>query len=128
MEVLYLVTRLSARYGRVLAEPTMTVCARIYDCCCVGNSFYPSDEERLRKRKDFFIEARGLLDALDTRIALIYDVLRDNPQGAFTNCDGKTLPPAEASRKINKKVERIGRIIIKEKELLSKRIKNDRVK
>ena len=106
----------------------MTVCARIYDCCCIGNSFYPSDGERLRERRNFFIEARGLLDALDTRVALIYDVLRNNPQGAFTNSDGKTLPPAEASKRIEKRVERIGQLIIKEKELLSKRIKNDRVK
>ena len=106
----------------------MTVSARIYDCCCVGNAFYPSDEERLRKRKDYFIEAKGLLDALDTRVALIYDVIRNNPQGAFTNSDGKTLPPAESAKRIEKRIERIGQLIIKEKELLSKRIKNDRVK
>ena len=72
VETAAFLTRLSARYSRLLAEPTAKLAGEVLDEAEKANSIYPSDEQRIRLRKAHLLEARAALMALDVRLALCY--------------------------------------------------------
>ena len=78
VETMAFLTRLSARYSRLLAEPTAKLAGEVLDEAEKANSIYPSDEQRIRLRKAHLLEARASLMALDVRLALCYEVIMQN--------------------------------------------------
>lgn len=48
VETMAFLTRLSARYSRLLAEPTAKLAGEVLDEAEKANSIYPSDEQRIR--------------------------------------------------------------------------------
>ena len=118
VETMAFLTRLSARYSRLLAEPTAKLAGEVLDEAEKANSIYPSDEQRIRLRKAHLLEARASLMALDVRLALCYEVIMQNPQGAFTNSAGQNVPPGKAEDKLEKMSQSLGGLIDRENDLI----------
>lgn len=123
IEVLSFLTRLSARYSRLLAEPTAVLAGEVMDHAEKANSIYPSDIQRIELRKAHLLEARASLMALDVRLTHCYRVMSQNPQGCFTKPNGKAVPPAEATEKLDRMAQELGEKIDQENELLKGQLK-----
>lgn len=124
IETLGFLTRMSARYSRLLAEPTAKLAGEVIDHAEKANSIFPKGEVNIRLRREHLLEARASLMALDVRLTHCYLILSQNPQGAFTtDSKGKNLPPAEASEKLDKMAQSLGELIDEENELLRGQIK-----
>ena len=70
VETLNFLTRMSARYARLLAEPVAKLAGEVVDHCEKANSIFPSDEQRINLRKAHLLEARASLKALDVRLRM----------------------------------------------------------
>ena len=116
-------TRLSARYSRLLAEPTAKLAGEVIDHAEKANSIFPSDPQRVELRKAHLLEARASLMALDVRLTHCYTLMSQNPQGCFTDGKGKSLPPSEAMEKLDRMAQSLGEKIDQENELLKGQIK-----
>ena len=123
VETLGFLTRLSARYSRLLAEPTAKLAGEVIDHAEKANSIFPSDLQRVELRKAHLLEARASLMALDVRLTQCYTLMSQNPQGCFTDGKGKSLPPSEAMEKLDRMAQSLGEKIDQENELLKGQIK-----
>ena len=123
VETLGFLTRLSARYSRLLAEPTAQLAGEVIDHAEKANSIFPSDLQRVELRKAHLLEARASLMALDVRLTHCYTLMSQNPQGCFTDGKGKSLPPSEAMEKLDRMAQSLGEKIDQENELLKGQIK-----
>ena len=123
IETLNFLTRLSARYSRLVAEPVAKLAGEDIDHCEKANSIYPSDVQRIELRKAHLLEARASLMALDVRLTLCYDVMNQNPEGAFTNSKGATVDSRKAVEKLDKMAQSLGDLIDRENELLKGAVK-----
>lgn len=123
IETLNFLTRLSARYSRLVAEPVAKLAGEVIDHCEMANSIYPSDVQRIELRKAHLLEARASLMALDVRLTLCYDVMNQNPEGAFTNSKGATVDSRKAVEKLDKMAQSLGDLIDRENELLKGAVK-----
>lgn len=123
VETLGFLTRLSARYSRLLAEPTAKLAGEVIDHAEKANSIFPSDLQRVELRKAHLLEARASLMALDVRLTHCYTLMSQNPQGCFTDGKGESLPPSEAMEKLDRMAQSLGEKIDQENELLKGQIK-----
>ena len=115
VETLNFLTRLSARYSRLIAEPVAKLAGEIID---------HSDNQRIEMRKAHLLEARASLMALDVRLTHVYLILNQNPEGAFTTSKGNPVKSQDAMEKLDKMAQNLGELIDKENELLKGAIKN----
>ena len=123
VETLNFLTRLSARYSRLIAEPIAKLAGEVIDHAEKANSIYPSDEQRIELRKAHLIEARASLMALDVRLTYCYLVMNQNPEGCFTTSKGKAADAAEAVSKLDKMAQSLGELIDLENDLLKGAVK-----
>lgn len=123
-ETVAFLTRLSARYARLLAEPVAKLAGEIIDHAEKANSIFPSDNQRIEMRKAHLLEARASLMALDVRLTHVYLILNQNPEGAFTTSKGNPVKSQDAMEKLDKMAQNLGELIDKENELLKGAIKN----
>lgn len=124
VETLDFLTRMSARYSRLLAEPVAKLAGEVIDHAEKANSIFPSDSQRRELRKAHLLEARASLMALDVRLSYCYEVMSRNPQGAFTTDNkGKNIPPSEASARLDRMAQSLGEKIDQENELLKGALK-----
>ena len=91
IETINFLTRISARYSRLIAEPVAKLAGEVIDHAEKANSIYPSDDQRRQLRKAHLLEARASLMALDVRLTHCYLIMTQNPQGCFTTPSGKYL-------------------------------------
>ena len=91
VETINFLTRLSARYSRLIAEPIAKLAGEIIDHAEKANSIFPSDQQRVSLRKAHLLEARASLMALDVRLTHVYLILNQNPEGAFTTSKGNAV-------------------------------------
>ena len=122
VETLNFLTRLSARYSRLIAEPVAKLAGEIIDHAEKANSIFPSDNQRIEMRKAHLLEARASLMALDVRLTHVYLIL--NQEGAFTTSKGNPVKSQDAMEKLDKMAQNLGELIDKENELLKGAIKN----
>lgn len=125
VETLNFLTRLSARYSRLIAEPVANLAGEVIDHAEKANSIFPSDAQRVELRKAHLLEARASLMALDVRLTHCYIVMNQNPEGCFTTAKGKTVSSSEAMEKLDKMAQSLGELIDKENELLKEVMKSD---
>lgn len=118
VETLNFLTRLSARYSRLIAEPVAKLAGEIIDHAEKANSIFPSDNQRIEMRKAHLLEARASLMALDVRLTHVYLILNQNPEGAFTTSKGNPVKSQDAMEKLDKMAQNLGELIDKENELL----------
>ena len=81
VETVGFLTRLSARYSRLIAEGTAQLAGEVMDHTEKANKIYPSDEQRKAQRKAHLLEALASLSALDVRLTHAYLVMYQNPPG-----------------------------------------------
>lgn len=124
VETINFLTRLSARYSRLIAEPIAKLAGEIIDHAEKANSIFPSDQQRVSLRKAHLLEARASLMALDVRLIHVYLILNQNPEGAFTTSKGNAVKSQDAMEKLDKMAQNLGELIDKENELLKGAIKN----
>ena len=110
-ETIDFLTRLSARYSRLMAEAIASLAGEVEDHAEKANSIFPSDPQRVELRRAHLLEARAAL-------------MNRNPQGCCTDAKGKTLPPAEATAKLDRMADSLGELIDRENELLKGQLKS----
>ena len=118
IETINFLTRLSARYSRLVAEPIAKLAGEIIDHAEKANSIFPSDQQRIELRKAHLLEARASLMALDVRLTHVYLILNQNPQGCFTTSSGKSVDAKKATERLDKMAQKLGELIDKENDLL----------
>lgn len=124
-ETINFLSRLSARYSRLLADPTAKMAAEVLDNAEKAQSYFTSDEIRLDLRKKALLEARGALMALDVQLLHCYLVMLKNPQGCFTDSKGNTVKQAEAEKRLEDMAQTLGDLINLEDEKLKGVLKSD---
>lgn len=125
-ETVGFLTRMSARYARLLAEPVAQLAGRVMDECEAANSIYPSSAERVKLREAHLLEARAALMALDRRLTYCYRVMSLNPEGCFTTGSGQPVKGDKASAKLDKMAQRLGEKIDQENSKLQEVLKSDK--
>lgn len=121
-ETLWFLSRLSARYSRLLTQQTVQLANDVISYSMKANSMLPSDEARYEERKVYLLRARASLYALDYQMCRVYEILLLNPEGAFSN----HLRSGEAIRRLDKMAESLGCSIDDEIRLLNGVMKSDR--
>ncbi len=123
VETVNFLTRLSARYARLLAEPTARIAGEVMEYAEKANAVYPSDDQRRALRKDYLLKARASLMALDVHLTHCYMVMSQNPEGCFTTAKGRQIDATDASRRLDNMAQNLGEMIDKENELLKGQLK-----
>ena len=128
IETINFLTRISARYSRLIAEPVAKLAGEVIDHAEKANSIYPSDDQRRQMvvddvhhaglRKAHLLEARASLMALDVRLTHCYLIMTQNPQGCFTTPSGKSVDAKKATERLDKMAQKLGELIDKENDLL----------
>lgn len=126
VETIAFLTRLSARYARLIAEGTAKLAGEVVDNAEKANKIFPSDEQRKSQRKAHLLEALASLSALDVRLTHCYLIMSQNPQGCFANSKGQNVPAADASAKLDRMAQHLGELIDQEDGLLRKILESDR--
>lgn len=101
IETINFLTRISARYSRLIAEPVAKLAGEVIDHAEKANSIYPSDDQRRQLRKAHLLEARASLMALDVRLTHCYLIMTQNPQGCFTTPSGKSVDAKKATERLD---------------------------
>lgn len=127
-ETINFLTRLSARYSRILAGPVAALAAEVVDQAEKANSIFPSSEQNRQLRAAHLTEARASLKALDVQLAHCYIIMILNPQGCFTTSTGKTVDAAKAVEKLDKMSQSLGSLIDDEKILLERTMESDQTR
>ena len=109
IETINFLTRISARYSRLIAEPVAKLAGEVIDHAEKANSIYPSAH---------LLEARASLMALDVRLTHCYLIMTQNPQGCFTTPSGKSVDAKKATERLDKMAQKLGELIDKENDLL----------
>lgn len=124
------VSRLSARYSRLLANRIMDASSELLEYCIKAQEVYPGNYNYAKMREFYLTKAYGALCILDVMLRHTYDVLMLNPQGAFSKTNGNSVPETEALEKLDKMCANIGNLINKEKGLLIgiKKVTHDKIK
>ena len=118
IETINFLTRISARYSRLIAEPVAKLAGEVIDHAEKANSIYPSDDQRRQLRKAHLLEARASLMALDVRLTHCYLIMTQSPQGCFTTPSGKSVDAKKATERLDKMAQKLGELIDKENDLL----------
>lgn len=134
-------SRLSARYARLLAEDTMHYANVMVSQAEAAQSMRPTDPTRYELRKKHLLEARAALSALDVNLEEVYQVLMMNPEGAFDDNrrtkkakekagDARNIKKLEraedAIERLDKMSEELGCLIDEEQKLLTNLMDADR--
>ena len=82
--------------------------------------------QRKELRKAHHLEALAALSALDVRLTHCYEILYCNPQGAFTDSKGKSVPPKEAAERLDHMAQELGELIDQEETLLRNIMESDK--
>ena len=112
-------TRLSARYSRLLAADVARLASEVVERAEKANSIMPTDELEKRLRREHLLEARASLMALDVKLSHCYSIMVLNPQGCFEKPSGKPVEEPDAIRRLDKMAQSLGDLIDKENALLT---------
>lgn len=119
-------SRLSARYSRLMAETVSKLASEVVINCEKANNIFPSDETRKQLRERHLLEARASLMALDLQLYHVYSIMITNPEGCFTTASGSPVSPSEASKKLDRMAQTVGELIDAENALLTNLLKSDK--
>lgn len=127
-ETIAFLTRISARWSRLVAEPIANLAGEVEDFSVKANSIFPSDDQRIQLRLENLHRARAALMALDMRLSKCYRQMIKNPEGCFTTSKGRPVSASEAEEKLDRMAQSLGELIDDENELLKGQIKSTSAK
>ena len=93
-------SRLSARYSRLIAADTARLAGQAMDHAEQANKIFPSDGQRKELRKAHHL--------------------------AFTDSKGKSVPPKEAAERLDRMAQELGELIDQEETLLRNIMESDK--
>ena len=108
VEVIDLLSCMSARYGRLIAVPTAELAGEVQDFAVKANDVFPSDGQKLALRREYLLRCHAAAKALGERMDKVHEVLRSNPEGAFRNGKGVTLNAEAALKKLHRMETDVG--------------------
>lgn len=108
VEVIDLLSCMSARYGRLIAVPTAELAGEVQDYAVKANDVFPSDGQKLALRREYLLRCHAAAKALGERMDKVHEVLRSNPEGAFRNGKGVTLDTAAVLEAFIARCEALG--------------------
>lgn len=108
VEVIDLLSCMSARYGRLIAVPTAELAGEVQDFAVKANDVFPSDGQKLALRREYLLRCHAAAKALGERMDKVHEVLRSNPEGAFRNGKGITLNAEAALKKLHRMETDVG--------------------
>lgn len=116
-------TRLSARYSRLLAEDVSHLASEVVDNAVKANDINAElSAERRALREEYLLKSHAALEALDVKLLLCYEVMMENAEGCMDKMTGenkgKPVDPETAKLKLDKMAQRLGDFINKEDALL----------
>ena len=120
-ETLWFLSRLSARYSRLLATDTIHLAHEVIANAEMANTMSPINQVRFEERERYLLRSRAALGALDVQLTHIYELLMLNPEGAFENKD-----KAGVVKKLDRMAESLGCLIDDEGRLLTGVLKHDK--
>lgn len=126
IQTINFLSRLSARYSRLMATPVSVLASEVIDHAEKANSIYPSDDLRKELRKTHLLEARASLMALDVHLAHCYELMMTNPSGCFVTGAGSSISPSEAKKRLEHMAQELGELIDLENALLTSILKSDK--
>ena len=115
-------TRLSARYSRLLAADVARLASEVVDNAEKANSIFPSDSVRRELRERHLLEARASLMALDVKLSLCYQIMILNPAGCFETSSGKAVEKSDALKRLDKMAQALGDLIDRRVKIGQKRV------
>jgi len=126
VETLDFLSRLSARYSRLIAPDVIHLASVVLDNSEEANSIYPAGRVKKELRQRHLLEALAALNALDVHLEHVYNILMLNPQGAFTDSKGNKLSKSEAVKKLDDMSDSLGGKIDFESECLKGILDSDK--
>lgn len=123
IETIAYMTKLSARYGRLLDKIVVENAGELVRNVEIANSIYPSNVERTQLREKYLLIARGYVAALDSMLGNVYELLMNNPQGCFSKLN---MSPNEAKIKIARMSQSLGEKLDAEYSMITGLIKSDK--
>ena len=117
-ETYQFLSRISARYGRLLAPEICARASDVIDHCEMANKVLPTDKVKAEYRERHLLEALGAVSALDVKMAHLYNIMMKNPQGCFTDTNGKTLEASRATKRLDSMAQSLGEKIDREMNLI----------
>lgn len=126
-------TRLSARYSRILVPDTMRTASVLMEEASKANAIYISDSDKTVDRREQRLyhlrEAYATLSALELHLIQCYDIMMKNPKGCMEKLSGKAkgefVEEDDAKEKLGKMTQTLGDLINKEDALLEGVIKKE---
>lgn len=126
--VLMFMSRLSARYGRLLNNAVMRAATDMLYNVEMAQGIYPNTEEALERRRALLLDANAALSVLDVLLGKCYDVMLKNPQGCFVTPSKKSVPADRAIARLDSLAQHIGEAIDAEHKLIKGVLRSDRTK
>lgn len=126
VETINFLSRLSARYSRLMAVDVAHLASEVVSNAEKANSIYPSDATRKELRKQHLLESRAALMALDVKMAHCYDIMMLNPEGCFTTSGGNSVKAAKAKEVLERMAQSLGELIDSENGMLTSTLKSDK--
>lgn len=128
MESIDLVSRLSARYGRIFTEKVSEIALDLVVQTTKANTIRATDKQKFALRAECLYKARQDLDALEVLLIMVYEILQKNPKAAFNKRkpDTTNYDSEWAIKKLNQIVGSIGLKIDKEEALLKGVLESDK--
>ena len=125
IETISFLTRLSARYSRLLAEPIAKLAGEVVDETEKANNIFPANHRQVEMRKVHLLEARASLRALEVRLTHCYLIMALNPEGCFTTSKGKAVDSQRATEKLDKMSDNLSKLINEEERLINEILTSD---
>lgn len=107
IETINFLTRISARYSRLIAEPVAKLAGEVIDHAEKANSIYPSDNQR-RQLQGTSSGGAGILDGAGCSVDSLLSHHDPEPAGMFHNSLGKKCRCEESNRKAGQNGSKVG--------------------
>lgn len=128
VEVMNLVSKLSARWSRIYAEPINKLANMQADLVNMASSIKITTIDDYITRRWFLKLSNACLQALEKRIMEMVRILYNNPSKCFNRKNGKNYSFNEATIMLDKKLENLGVKYGKQYNLIKGVISSDKKK
>lgn len=115
-------SRLSARYSRLVANGVMKDATDILVYTERANATFPSSDEAKSLRKEYLLRAKAAVMSLDVQLTQCYLLMNQNPQGCFS----KNLSEKDCVKKLDNMSNTLGLLIDREKNLIKAVMESDK--
>ena len=118
VEIMNLVSKLSARWARIYQQPIDRLANLQADLVNMACSITPKTSEDFITRRWLLKMSNACLTALERRIMEMIRILYSNPSKCFNRKNGKNYTFTEATEMLDKKLENLGKKYARQYDLI----------